>query len=55
MFYLPLSHHDPLAIAGLNLNAGFAALAVNMIVFVALSLLTSTAESAAQKAKAITA
>jgi SSS family solute:Na+ symporter len=55
VFYLPLSHHDPLAIAGLNLNAGFAALAVNMIVFVALSLLTSTAESAAQKAKAITA
>jgi SSS family solute:Na+ symporter len=53
VFYLPLTKHDPLAIMGLNLNAGFAALLVNMSVFVAVSLLTSTEESAARKAKAI--
>jgi SSS family solute:Na+ symporter len=53
VFYLLLSHHDPLAISGLNLNAGFAALAVNMVVFVIVSMLTSTADSVSQKAKAI--
>jgi SSS family solute:Na+ symporter len=53
VFYLPLSHHDPLAILGMNLNAGFVALVVNMGVFVILSMLTSTAESVAEKAKAI--
>jgi len=53
VFYLPLSGQDPLAIFGLNLNAGFVALVVNMAVFVTLSLLTSTAESEARKTKAI--
>ena len=53
VFYLPLSHHDPLAIFGLNLNAGFAALTVNMAVFLIVSLATSTAESAARKTEAI--
>ncbi|MDR3588437.1 MAG: sodium:solute symporter family protein [Negativicutes bacterium] len=53
VFYLPLSGQDPLAIVGLNLNAGFVALVVNMAVFVVLSLLTSTADSAARKTQAI--
>jgi SSS family solute:Na+ symporter len=53
VFYLPLSRHDPLAIVGLNLNAGFVALVVNMTVFLILSLLTCTAASAARKTKAI--
>jgi SSS family solute:Na+ symporter len=53
VFYLPLSHHDPLAIIGLNLNAGFVALVVNMAVFLIVSLATCTADSAARKTKAI--
>ncbi|MCX7781348.1 MAG: sodium:solute symporter family protein [Negativicutes bacterium] len=40
VFTLILGKMDPFSFAGLNLNAGFVALTVNMIVFVALSLLT---------------
>lgn len=42
VFALILNKMDPFAIAGLNLNAGFVALVVNMIVFVSVSLLTYT-------------
>jgi SSS family solute:Na+ symporter len=38
VFYTILNHLDPLPIWGLNINAGFTALCVNMVVFVVLSL-----------------
>jgi SSS family solute:Na+ symporter len=38
VFYTILHHLDPMPIWGLNINAGFAALVVNMAVFVVLSL-----------------
>ncbi len=53
VFYLILSKLDPLPIIGLNLNAGFVALAVNFIVFVVVSLITSTPATIEQKQKAI--
>ncbi len=53
VFYLILAKLDPLAIWGLNLNAGFVALAVNMAVFVAVSLLTSTDATVSRKVRAI--
>ena len=40
VFTLILGKMDPFAIAGMNLNAGFVALVVNLIVFVLVSLAT---------------
>ena len=40
VFTLILGKMDPFAIAGMNLNAGFVALAVNMLVFILVSLMT---------------
>lgn len=53
VFYLILNKMDPLGIFGLNLNAGFVALVVNFVVFVVVSLATSTPATIQQKAKAI--
>lgn len=53
VFYLILNKMDPLGIWGLNLNAGFVALVINLIVFVAISLATSTPATIERKAKAI--
>jgi SSS family solute:Na+ symporter len=53
VFYLILNKMDPFAIAGLHLNAGFVALAVNFVVFVVVSLATSTPATIERKAKAI--
>ena len=53
VFFLILSKMDPFAFAGLNLNAGFVALVVNMAVFIVVSLMTSSATTAEQKTKAI--
>jgi SSS family solute:Na+ symporter len=55
VFYLVLNKMDPLAIMGLNLNAGFVALVCNMAVFVVVSLLTSNTATVEQKAKALEA
>lgn len=53
VFFLILNKLDPLAIVGLNLNAGFVALVVNMAIFVVVSLLTSTEASQKRKTAAI--
>ncbi len=53
VFYLILNKMDPFAIAGLHLNAGFVALVVNFVVFVAVSLATSTPATIERKAKAL--
>jgi SSS family solute:Na+ symporter len=53
VFYLILNKMDPFGIFGMNLNAGFVALVVNFVVFVAISLVTSTPETIERKAKAI--
>lgn len=53
VFYLILNKMDPFAIAGLHLNAGFVALVVNFVVFVTVSLATSTPATIEKKAKAI--
>ncbi|MDR7866968.1 MAG: sodium:solute symporter family protein [Sporomusaceae bacterium] len=53
VFFLILNKMDPFAIAGLHLNAGFVALVVNFVVFVAVSLATSTPATIERKAKAI--
>ncbi len=53
VFYLVLNKLDPFAIAGLHLNAGFVALVVNFVVFVVVSLATSTPATIERKAKAI--
>ncbi len=53
VFYLILNKMDPFAIAGLHLNAGFVALVVNFVVFVVVSLATSTPATIERKAKAI--
>jgi len=38
VFYTTLNHYDPLPILGMDINAGFFALCVNMVIFVAVSL-----------------
>ncbi|TBW33798.1 sodium:solute symporter family protein [Siculibacillus lacustris] len=53
VFWLILDKLDPLAILGLNLNAGFVALVANFVVFVAVSLVTSSEASIERKARAI--
>ena len=53
VFFLILNKMDPFAIAGLHLNAGFVALVVNFVVFVVVSLATSTPATIERKAKAI--
>jgi len=53
VFYLILSKLDPVGFLGLHFNAGFVALVVNTVVFVALSLATSTPASMEQKTRAI--
>lgn len=53
VFILILGKLDPFSFAGMNLNAGFVALAVNMAVFVIMSLLTYTAPVAADKTNEI--
>jgi len=45
VFYTMLNKLDPLPVAGLNLNAGFIALAANMLVFVVVSLLAAPQRS----------
>jgi SSS family solute:Na+ symporter len=40
VFFLILGKMDPMPLAGMNLNAGFVALVVNLIVFIAVSLMT---------------
>lgn len=45
VFALILGKMDPLAYAGLNLNAGFVALLANVVVFVVVSLLTCKADA----------
>lgn len=45
VFYLMLNGLDPLPFAGWHLNAGFVALAVNAVVFVAVSLLTKSGKA----------
>jgi SSS family solute:Na+ symporter len=40
VFLLILGKMDPLPLAGMHLNAGFVALVVNLIVFIAVSLMT---------------
>jgi solute:Na+ symporter, SSS family len=40
VFYLILNKMDPLAVWGMHLNAGFAALVINMIAFILVSLVT---------------
>src|ERR1035437_8834916 len=53
VFYMILNKLDPLPIWGLHLNAGFAALVVNMVVFVAVSLATRTPAGIERKTRAI--
>jgi SSS family solute:Na+ symporter len=53
VFWLILTKQDPLPILDLNLNAGFVALIVNLVVFVAVSFATSTEATIERKAKAI--
>ncbi len=53
VFYLMLNKLDPLAVWGLHLNAGFVALVVNTVVFVVVSLATSTAADRERKTNAI--
>ena len=53
VFYLILSGQDPLPVAGMNLHAGFVALVVNFVVFVAVSLATSNDTTIKQKTLAI--
>lgn len=48
VFGLITGKMDPLPFAGMNLNAGFVALAVNMVVFVTVSLMTYNAKSSQQ-------
>lgn len=49
VFSLILGKMDPLPFAGLNLNAGFVALVCNLIVFILVSLVTSTPGVEAEK------
>jgi SSS family solute:Na+ symporter len=49
VFALILGKLDPLPIGGLNLNAGFVALAANLAVFIAVSLATYSSEAGASK------
>lgn len=49
VFGLILGKLDPLPIAGMNLNAGFVALVVNMAVYVVVSLLTYSSVKAEQR------
>ncbi len=53
VFYMILNKLDPLPIMGLHLNAGFAALVVNMVVFVVVSLATRTPAGIERKIRAI--
>jgi SSS family solute:Na+ symporter len=53
VFYMILNKLDPLPIWGLHLNAGFAALVVNMVVFVVVSLATRTPAGIERKIRAI--
>jgi SSS family solute:Na+ symporter len=51
VFYMILNKMDPWAIAGLHLNAGFVALAVNLCVFLVVSMMTYKPENDAKRAE----
>lgn len=53
VFSLILGKMDPFPFAGLNLNAGFVALVCNLIVFILVSLMTSTPEVEAKKLNSV--
>ncbi len=53
VFYLILSKLDPLTVGSLHLNAGFVALVVNLVVFLVVSLVTSTPAGVERKLRAI--
>lgn len=55
VFALILGKMDPFSFAGMNLNAGFVALVVNMAVFVTVSLLTSNVKTQADLASSLEA
>lgn len=51
VFYMILNKMDPWAVAGLNLNAGFVALVVNLCIFLVVSMMTYKPENDAKRAE----